>query len=143
MLELLQKTSIQSQLQQFLKNNIGPSGRGFTTLELKKAISTPLTTRQLCHVLAELVKLRIVTFTGRTKGKRFVLSKFREIAEDNNSIDYRLRGIPYAYIRFKENPLSKSEQSIFHEFEKVRISKKISLKKFCQSLLMFQKIKLT
>lgn len=138
----MQEVLIQAQLQQFLKNNIGPSGRGFTTLELKKAIDTSLTTRQLCRVLAELVSLKIIVFTGNTKGKRFVLSEFRKIAEDNNSIDHRLECIPYAYDRFKENPSSKFEQSIFHEFEKVKKSKKISLKKFCQSLLSFQKTKL-
>lgn len=138
----MQKALIKSQLQQFLKNNIGPSGRGFTTLELKRAINTSLTTRQLSRILAELVSLKIIVFTGHTKGKRFVLRQFREIAEDNNSIDHRLNCIPYTYARFKENPSSKFEQSIFHEFEKVKKLKKISLKTFCQSLLSFQKTEL-
>ena len=135
-------TLIKARIQTFLKNNLGKSGRGFTTLEIKKAIDTILTTRQLGQVLAELVNLGILVFTGHTKGKRFVLSEFKKIAKFNSDIDCRLNSMPYSYRWFKKMCLPSTlafEISIFEEYEEVKNFKRISLKRFCQSLPQFQK----
>jgi hypothetical protein len=131
---------IKARIQTFLKNNLGKSGRGFTTLEIKKAIDTNLTTRQLGRILAELVNLGILIFTGHTKGKRFVLSEFKKIAEFNSDIDCRLNSMPYSYKWFKKMCLTLAfEISIFEEYEEVKKFKRISLKRFCQSLPQFRK----
>ena len=135
-------TLIKARIQTFLKNNLGKSGRGFTTLEIKKAIDTNLTTRQLSRVLSELVALQILVFTGHTKGKRFVLSEFKKIAKFNSDIDCRLNSMPYSYRWFKKMclPLTLAfEISIFEEYEEVKKFKRISLKRFCQSLPQFRK----
>ena len=136
----MQKALIKSQLQQFLKNNIGPSGRGFTTLELKRAINTSLTTRQLSRILAELVSLKIIVFTGHTKGKRFVLGDYAKIALVNFQIDYRTVSLCCAYDTFcRWGHVYPNDDKIL--FEKLK-EKRMSMKKYCQSLPDFQKLTL-
>jgi hypothetical protein len=129
---------LQAQIQKFLTNNLGPSGRGFTTLEIKKAINTSFTTRQLSLLLNSLVKLKVLYYTGNTKGKRFVLGEYAKIALINFKIDYEIISLQYAYDTFRKwNTTYSSEDNIL--FEKLK-EKRMSVKKYCQSLPEFQKL---
>jgi uncharacterized protein YjhX (UPF0386 family) len=131
---------LQAQIQKFLDNNLGPSGRGFTTLEIKKAINTSFTTRQLSAILNILVKLKILYFTGNTKGKRFVLGGYAKIALVNFEIDRKTIGLCYAYNTFcRWGHVYPNDDKIL--FEKLK-EKRMSMKKYCQSLPEFQKVSL-
>ena len=131
---------LQAQIQKFLTNNLGPSGRGFTTLEIKKAIDTSFTTRQLSEILNSLVKLKILYFTGNTKGKRFVLGEYAKIALVNFEIDRKTIGLCYAYDTFcRWGHVYPNDDKIL--FEKLK-EKRMSMKKYCQSLPDFQKLTL-
>lgn len=131
---------LQAQIQKFLDNNLGPSGRGFTTLEIKKAINTSFTTRQLSEILKSLVKLKILYFTGNTKGKRFVLGKYAKIALANFKIDYKTISLCYEYdaIRRCGYVYSNDEKILFEKLKE----KRMSMKKYCQSLPECQKVSL-
>ena len=130
---------LQAQIQKFLDNNLGPSGRGFTTLEIKKAINTSFTTRQLSEILKSLVKLKILYFTGNTKGKRFVLGEYAKIALANFKIDCKTTSLCYQYdnVRRWGHIYPNNNNSIL--FEKLK-EKRMSMKKYCQSLPDFQKL---
>ena len=132
---------LQTQIQKFLNNNLGPSGWGFTTLEIKKAINTSFTARQLSEILKSLVKLKILYFTGNTKGKRFVLGKYAKIALFNFEIDCKTIRLYYEYDEFRRwsHIYPNDNNSIL--FEKLK-EKRMSMKKYCQSLPECQKVSL-